>query len=383
MLVRDIPADLILFFMLYGGVALASLIACIYLCVRRGNSFAADVTPPVALRRWAAAFFAVAFAGHVWWYLFYIYSGDIHSAGCAVLEILDCVGILTTAAGMLFAMLQDRKRPLWPVIIATIPFAIFEVLHMVHPEGRFIDMATAYILLFYVLFSVYMVFAVRQYGRWLRDNYADLEHKEVWQSHALVIALLLLIVTYGFDSGDLTIGFLVQLIGLVLIGFLLWRIETLPQLTETAFAEQAIAPSPAEEARETTARETHLPTHEKKTFTIPSNIEQLLEERCVGTRLYLQHDLTIQQVAQAIGINRFYLSQYFSSHGTTYNAYINNLRINHFVSLYRETVQTNQSIVAQQLASDSGYRSYSTFSLAFKQRMGKSVTAWMRNTAKE
>ena len=108
-----------------------------------------------------------------------------------------------------------------------------------------------------------------------------------------------------------------------------------------------------------------------------------MEERCVVTRLYLQHDLTILQVAQAIGINRFYLSQYFSSHGTTYNAYINNLRINHFVSLYRETVQTNQSIVAQQLASDSGYRSYSTFSLAFKQRMGKSVTAWMRNTAKE
>jgi len=37
---------------------------------------------------------------------------------------------------------------------------------------------------------------------------------------------------------------------------------------------------------------------------------------------------------------------------------------------------------AQQLAHESGYRNYSTFSLAFKQRMGQTVTAWMRNNAR-
>ena len=38
------------------------------------------------------------------------------------------------------------------------------------------------------------------------------------------------------------------------------------------------------------------------------------------------------------------------------------------------------AVVAQQLASESGYRSYSTFSLAFKQRTGQSVTVWMHDT---
>ena len=51
------------------------------------------------------------------------------------------------------------------------------------------------------------------------------------------------------------------------------------------------------------------------------------------------------------------------------------------MSLYREATSARQSITAQQLASDSGYRSYSTFSLAFKQRLGKSVTSWMREMA--
>jgi AraC-like DNA-binding protein len=82
-------------------------------------------------------------------------------------------------------------------------------------------------------------------------------------------------------------------------------------------------------------------------------------------------------LAQAVGTNRFYLSRYFSHQGITYNAYINDLRINHFVSHYRDAVNAQESFTAQQLASDSGYRSYSTFSLAFKQRMGKSVKAWM------
>ena len=35
-------------------------------------------------------------------------------------------------------------------------------------------------------------------------------------------------------------------------------------------------------------------------------------------------------------------------------------------------------VVAQQLAQESGYHSYSTFSSAFRQRMHKNVTDWMR-----
>jgi len=43
-----------------------------------------------------------------------------------------------------------------------------------------------------------------------------------------------------------------------------------------------------------------------------------------------------------------------------------------------EGEEAQEPIVAQQLAQESGYHSYSTFSTAFKRRMDKSVTAWMR-----
>ena len=352
----DISTELLLYFMLYGASAMTALIACIYLLFRKSNAISPDVTPPMPLRRWAAALFGVTFLGHIYWLLFYFYSGDTNSVGCIVASYLDCLTLFTTIPGTLFAMLQDRKRRIWPVVIATIPFGGILALQVVNPNDNYFQFALAYFLLIYVIFTIYMVFAVKQYGRWLRDNYADLENKEIWISHMLVIVILLLIIFYGFDGGDLTISFIVQFLSIVLYCFLLWRVETLPQLEEQPEPELQMQQSPA----------------------FFSDIEQLLNERCVATHLYLQHDLTLLLLAQILGTNRSYLSQFFSHQGITYNAYINNLRINHFMKLYREAVTAEKTVIVQQLAKDSGFRSYSTFSLAFKQRTGQSVTAWMQ-----
>jgi AraC-like DNA-binding protein len=112
---------------------------------------------------------------------------------------------------------------------------------------------------------------------------------------------------------------------------------------------------------------------------LTSNIGLLLEQRCEATHLYLRHDIRLDDFCKIIGTNRNYLNQYFTQQQMTYNTYINNLRIEHFVRLYREAVAAKRSFTAQQLAQESGFRSYSTFSSAFKQRMKQTVTSWMRD----
>ena len=370
---EQIPARFTLFFMVYGGTALVALLACIYLWLRRVSIFAPAITPPVAVRRWTAIFFAFVFLGHVWWELFYIFSGEMYSVMCMVFAVLDSLALLTTLPGMLFAMLQDRKRPVWPIVLSTIPYAVLTMLHFFYPHGYFIELSIAYICLVYVFFSIYMVFEVRKYGRWLRDNYADLEHKEVWVSHLLVLVILMIIISDGFLSQHIIASTFVQLIELALIIFLIWRVDTLPLLESTP-AE----PQPPLELVGLLKRE-----QVSQQLAIPSNIEQLLEDHCVATKLYLQHDLTLDQLAHIIGTNRLYLSLFFSRSGITYNEYINDLRINHFMDLYRKSVEAKQPILAKQLAIDSGYRNYGTFNHAFKQRMGQSVTVWMRNKHEE
>ena len=393
MFTEYIPNELILFFILYGITGVVPFLAAGYLLLRRGNAIAPGVTPPVRLRRWAAAFFAVLSLAHVWWLLFYLYSRDLQSVNYMALAMLDFVLLSVTFAGMLLAMLQDRRRPIWPALVAMIPFVALCVSYMVS-HSHLLELITAvYLLSLGLFFTGYMIFAIRQYGRWLNDNYADLENKKVWLSQTVSLVCMLLFILYVLATNMILIWF-VHIIELVLVGLLLWRVETLPVLMDTIAVEETCT-APAQETSQPSIANSQLSTPNcqpstlnpqlstlnSKPSTLPFNIERLLEEGCVSTQLYLQHDLTLQQLAQKIGTNRTYLSQYFSRQGITYNSYINNLRINHFISRYQELAAAGQSsIVVQQLASESGYRSYSTFSLAFKQRMGRSVTTWMHES---
>ena len=131
MFIGQTPTEVILYIILYVGATLMSLIASLYLYLRKNNVFASDITTPLPLRRWTAAFFAVVFLSHVWWFFFYIFSGDYKSVSCIVYAMIDCILLLITIPGMLFAMLQDRKRRSWPVVLGAIPYCIFGILHII------------------------------------------------------------------------------------------------------------------------------------------------------------------------------------------------------------------------------------------------------------
>ena len=375
-----------LFFTLYGGAAATSLLLCLYLLLSKVNVIAPGITPPVPLRRWAAAFFGVGVLSHGYWLLAYANGVEEHSLLYSLLSVFDGWGLLITLFGTMLSMLQDRRRPLWPFAAATVPIVVLGVLQMAWPDVDFIPPLVVYSLSLYTVFTVYMTIAVRQYRRWLRDHYADLEHKEVWVSLTLIIIVLLLLINYGFADDYSTI-LLVRLTDFALFALLLWRVETLPTLDEALeheeddpLPEQDILPEPdflpglAQEA------ETIAPSNSRRRKAgddVLARIGQLLEKECVGTQLYLKQGLTLSDLSAAVGVNRNYLGQYFASQGTTYYNYIHDLRIRHFMRLCQEAVAAGRSFKAQQLALESGFRSYSTFAPAFKQRTGKSVTIWV------
>ena len=375
-----------LFFTLYGGAAATALLLCLYLLLSKVNVIAPGVTPPVSLRRWAAALFGVVAVGHGYWLVAYANGFEEHSPLHALLAVLDGTGLLITLFGTMLSMLQDRRRPLWPFAAATVPIVVLGALQMAWPDVDFLSPIVVYFLSIYTACTVYMTIAVRQYRRWLRDHYADLENKEVWASLTLLIVVLLLLVNYGF-ADDYSTFLLVRLTDFALFALLLWRVETLPTLDEALeheeddpLPEQDNLPEPdflpglAQEAKIIAPPNSR---RRKAGDDVLARIGQLLEKECVGTQLYLKQELTLSQLSSAVGVNRNYLGQYFASQGTTYYNYIHDLRIRHFMRLCREAVAAGRPFKAQQLALESGFRSYSTFAPAFKQRTGKSVTSWV------
>ena len=382
----QISLDVILLFMLYGVGAAVAAGACLYLVLRRANAFAPEVTPPVRIRRWTAAFFAVLAIGHLWYLPAAVLTDEDFTVCMLVSGLLDCVTVIPLVTVLLLCMLQDRQRPLWPVGVMTAPLVVLIVAGIVNRSEAYIPMVYGYLLLLGIGLIAYMVRAVRQYGRWLRENFADLEHKEVWQTFVVLAVIVLMLGYYvvGYDGG-MFYEYVIQVCGIVLVGHLLWRVETLSDLSGSGLLED-------EKTRRQEDEKTGILEDEKTGIleddagpspdTLSDDAYEemtlLMQKHCIDTGLYLQHDLNKAQVAQAIGTNRTYLSLYFMRQETTYNAYINDLRIRHFIRLYREAIAAERPVTAQQLALMSGYRSYSTFSLAFKQRMDQSVTAWMR-----
>ena len=365
----------ILYIMLYAVVAVLNLVACCYLLFRRGNAFAPDITSPIRLRRWAAAFFAAMTLSHLWYMLgIYLTSSEDKMLCYDIGGILDCMTTFPLAIIIMFCMLQDRRRPLWLAWVMVVPSVVLSILNLATHSEALLSMFHAYLLLLGIGLTIYMIREVRRYGGWLRDNYADLEHKEIWQSFVVLSVLLLGFGIYAFEIGGLTNKYIVQVNNILLICYLLWRVETLSDLSILQLQDL-----PTETETDSLTIQTDIAEDEDNTISLSMrhNIEPLLKQYCEESRLYLQHDINISRLAREIGINRLYLSQYFSSQGMNYNAYINNLRINHFISLYHEAVAAHRPVIAQQLAFESGYQSYSTFRDAFKRKTGHSVTAWM------
>ena len=370
----------ITFLMLYGGVAVLALMAALYLLLRRANAIEPTVNPPLALRRWTAAFLAAAAASHVWWFVFgYYWMTDDRLVRNITVILLDHATLVPLVMAVLLTMLQDRRRPLWPWLVVQTPMVAAAIMGFVwHDWFWGYEVAHYWQVAAIIAFIVYYLFQLRQYDRWLRDNYADLEHKEVWQSLAFAVAFFVVYEIYTSNAGETMREYLAQMLTVAIAVIFVWRVETLQRLESQ--------PQPLVPRKKATDRRSSPAGLQGKNGAggeALSNIGDLLKEKCEKTGLYLTSDLTLAQLSAVIGINRTYLSQYFSSQGMNYNTYINGLRINHFVSLYQKAASSQQYITAQKLAQECGYRSYSTFSTAFKQRMGQSVTAWICNLEAE
>ena len=269
----------VFYMMFYAGVAVLNLVACCYLLFRRGNAFAPDITSPLRLRHWTAVFFAFMTLSHLWYMpSIYLTSSDDRMLCYLVGGMLDCLTTFPLAIVILLTMLQDRQRPLWPAWLIVTPSVVIMALNIVSRSEALIPMSNAYLLLLGIGLIVYMVRATKQYGRWLRDNYADLEHKEVWQSIVVLAVILLGFGIYTSEIGGLANKYIVQVNNILLICYLLWRVETLSDLSSSIQTDTIITTNDAEEKTDT-------PESNGLSPTVSSNIGSLLKRFCEEPQL--------------------------------------------------------------------------------------------------
>lgn len=343
------------YMLLYGCTMMLAVVAAVYLLWRRDNAVHDEVEPPMTLRRWAAAFCMATALSHVWWLVQgAAWLTDDLLLCNVVCETLDYLSFIPLIMITLVCMLQDCRRPLWPWFLGLMPVVAIAVWGMATRNPLVESLMSAWVIAHAVVFFTYLVLALRQYGRWLHDNFADLEHKELWQSFVLMALVAFFYAFYCLDEGGIVSEYLVQVDNIVIVLLLVWRVETLQDL-----GSPSPQPLPADD---TTA------------------IAHLLRDRCEAPGLYLRSGVTLADLSAAVGISSGALGEWFVQHGDrNFYAYIHRLRIDHFVRLYHEAVSAGRPFTVFSLARECGYRSYLAFTTAFRRRMGRSLTEWRRN----
>jgi len=368
---------------LYCIVTITAILSSLYLLRKRPDQ-TKGAKSPLPLRRWAAAFLIAAAMSHIWWPVIgnVVLNDDIFMRNALNIG-LDTITLVPLMMATLLRMLQDRKRPIWPAFVAVVPAAALCFgMGVVGRNADYEWLLSDYILFVAVGFVVYMTFAVQKYSKWLRDNYADLENKEVWQSMLLMLAILLMFVCYKSNYGGFLSEYIVQINTIILIGFLVWRVETLPILNTEPETTESIDDYYARtlENHKNSNEDNEMDDNNKSTDNERvdnlAHIGLLLTTRCEMPKLYLQYDMSLNRLCISIGTNRTYLSTYFHQQGITYNTYINRLRIEHFMRLYREP-STTMPLTIQEMAQQSGFLSYRTFASAFKKITGMTASEWM------
>lgn len=106
-------------------------------------------------------------------------------------------------------------------------------------------------------------------------------------------------------------------------------------------------------------------------------IEQRLGKMFDEERVFLNPHLRLSELAQQLGTNRTYLSQYFNQRcATTFYDYVNDHRIAYAKHLLRTTDDTLETV-----ATSAGFNSISTFRRAFQQRVGCSAIEYRAHNA--
>lgn len=350
-------------------------IAAGYLLFSRRNAWGDEIISNQRLRR-QAGYTILAIAGSYVFLLLCLWLLSDVETSMFCSATFDAAITYPLIFRFLLSLLQDKQRwkPYYyaPFLLYIVPLIGWLCSHNLKWETVYVTMVTIVI----VSFIVYYLCAIRNYKRFLLNNYADIEQKEVGWSLGIILIFFLINLPYILIFKNPYICFVFYGCEILFVGFLVVHIDKQQVLENIASDNDDNADNmeseenPSEEISNQSAK---LDNQQME------QLSQALLIHCEKTCLYLQYDLTLNTLAKACGTNRTYLGQYFTAKGTTYNAYINGLRIAHFQALYRSTLQQEASSrpILQKLAAESGFRSYNTFTRAFRTHTGITLKEWM------
>ena len=243
------------------------------------------------------------------------------------------------------------RRIAWHVL----PFAAFTIVYALKPDITIIY-AYAVFLWCYAWTVVIIAFVrCRRYIHYIHQNYSNIDEIDISWLRPI----------FGFCILSQLTWFATSLLQNVYIDTL-YYITTLLMWVMVLRYTRNFSPVIIKQSESTESG--------IKDYAFKDRVETILKDE----ELYLNKQLTLEELAGAVGTNRTYLSSYFNNVvGKPFYDYVNQLRITQkAIPLMRAHPEYTLEYIAEQ----SGFNSISTFRRAFIKFNGKNPSQWRQDT---
>lgn len=273
--------------------------------------------------------------------------------------IATCVDII--AVPIYGFILVELCRPGWIktrwMVMTEVPFVVMSLLYVLTQNHLFYMLLWVLSLAYGMWCIVWVVHDLPRYHRWLKNEYSYQENINLHWLRGVTLLFFIILCIWVVDCiypSTLidTIYISSSLVGWMVVCYFINRqelvikevIDSLP--TETA---EPLAPAAADGE-----------TEESDNERIQLLSEQL-EKLFTVDKVYLEPRLRLVDLAQKLGTNRTYLSNFFNKERqTTFYEFVNGYRISH-----SENLLTTTDYTLDVVAELSGFNSLSTFRRAF------------------
>lgn len=277
-------------------------------------------------------------------------------------EVLNWILIIDGWSALTYtALIFEAVWPGWVTLrkfsLTALPFAAFTIAYALWPN-TWVFYAYIVFLWFYAWTIVIIGYIkVRKVIKYVRENFSNIERIDVaWLKPVFAFAIISQL-SWLFTSLFATI-----------LADILYYISSILLWLMVLYYSWDFRPidTQKKESEESAVQKNSSPITE-------GALECLVEEQ----RLYLNPNLTLSDIAQALKTNRTYASNYLSQvRGQTFYDYINQLRIEKVsIPLMKEHPEYKLDFIAQ----ESGFASISTFRRAFVRLTGQTPSQFEDN----
>lgn len=271
-------------------------------------------------------------------------------------EVLYWILIIDGWSALTYTMLVfEAVTPGWVTFrrmsLFSLPFAAFTVAYALWSCPYVIYAYVAFLWFYAWGIVIVGYFKVHRHIKYVRENFSNIDQIDVsWMKPVFAFAIIsqlawLFTSLYATVVTDILYYISVIILWLMVLKYS-WGFRPISIEKEEEDAKTAMQKNPTPPIAE-------------------GALEELMEEQ----RLYLNKNLTLADIAQALGTNRTYVSNYLSQvRKQTFYDYINQLRIER-VSI--PLMRTHPEYKLEYVAGESGFASISTFRRAFVRLTGQ------------